>query len=54
LGEAFYFPAAMSLLGDYHRATRPRAMSIHQSSVYVGSIAGGYLSGYMGQYHGWR
>src|SRR5215813_15388641 len=31
-GEAFYFPASMSLLSDYHGpATRSRAMSIHQS-----------------------
>lgn len=54
LGEAFYFPAAMSLLGDYHKLTRSRAMSIHQSAVYGGSIAGGFLSGYMGEHHGWR
>lgn len=54
LGEAFYFPAAMSLLGDYHLHTRSRAMSIHQSSVYAGSIAGGFVSGYMGEHHGWR
>jgi MFS family permease len=55
LGEAFYFPAAMSLISDYHGLrTRSRAMSLHQSSVYAGSIAGGALSGYMGQYHGWR
>ncbi len=55
LGEAFYFPAAMSLIGDYHgAATRSRAMSLHQSSVYAGSIAGGALSGLFGQYYGWR
>jgi MFS family permease len=55
LGEAFYFPAAMSLLGDYHTpATRSRAMSIHQSSVYVGTIAGGAISGLTGQLYGWR
>lgn len=55
LGEAFYFPASMSLIGDYHGpATRSRAMSFHQSSVYAGSIAGGALSGFMGQYYGWR
>src|SRR5690349_13976111 len=36
-GETFYFPASMSMLSDYHsKATRSRAMSIHQSSVYVG------------------
>jgi MFS family permease len=55
LGEAFYFPAAMSLLGDYHGpATRSRAMSIHQSSVYVGSIVGATLSAAIAQRLGWR
>jgi MFS family permease len=54
LGEAFYFPASMSLISDYHRETRSRAMSIHQSSVYVGTIAGGAVSGALGQYYGWR
>lgn len=55
LGEAFYFPASMSLLSDYHgKDTRSKAMSFHQSSVYAGTIAGGALSGYMGQYYGWR
>jgi len=55
LGEAFYFPASMSLIGDYHHPdTRSRAMSIHQSSVYAGSIAGGAVSGYLGQYYSWR
>ncbi|QHN04335.1 MFS transporter [Granulicella sp. WH15] len=55
LGEAFYFPAAMSMLGDYHgQTTRSRAMSIHQSSVYAGSIAGGTLSALVAEHHGWR
>lgn len=55
IGEAFYFPAAMSMLSDYHgSATRSRAMSVHQSSVYAGSIAGGTISGYLGQYYGWK
>jgi MFS family permease len=54
-GEAFYFPASMSLLSDYHGpATRSRAMSIHQSSVYVGTIAGGSVAGVLGQHFGWR
>ena len=54
-GEAFYFPASMSMLSDYHGPdTRSRAMSFHQSSVYAGTIAGGGLAGYMGQYYGWR
>lgn len=55
LGEAVYLPASMSLIGDYHGAgTRSRAMSLHQSSVYIGSIAGGSISGLVGQYYGWR
>jgi MFS family permease len=54
LGEAFYFPASMSLLSDYHFETRSRAMSIHQSSVYAGTVAGGALSGLVGQYYGWQ
>ncbi|HCC55891.1 MAG TPA: MFS transporter [Solibacterales bacterium] len=55
LGEAFYFPAAMALLGDYHGpATRSRAMALHQSAVYAGTIAGAVLSGLIAQSHGWR
>src|SRR5215471_6842613 len=54
-GEAFYFPASMSLLSDFHGpATRSRAMSIHQSSVYAGTIAGGSVAGVLGQHFGWR
>ena len=54
-GEAFYFPASMSLLSDYHsKETRSKAMSFHQSSVYAGTIAGGTVAGYMGQYYGWH
>jgi MFS family permease len=54
-GEAFYFPSAMSLVSDYHSgATRSRAMSIHQSSVYMGTIAGGAAAGYIAEFYGWR
>jgi MFS family permease len=55
LGETFYFPASMSMVSDYHgKDTRSRAMGIHQSSVYAGTILGGALAGYMGQHYGWR
>src|SRR5437870_4472407 len=55
LGEAFYFPASMSLISDYHSPrTRSRAMSFHQSSVYVGTIAGGTAAGFLAQRYGWR
>ncbi|MGC8667260.1 MAG: MFS transporter [Chthonomonadales bacterium] len=55
LGETFYFPASMSLLSDYHSGrTRSTAMSLHQTSVYVGTIGGGALAGWMALHHGWR
>jgi MFS family permease len=55
LGEAFYFPASMSLLSDYHgRKTRSLAMGLHQSSVYVGTVLGGSVAGYCADYFGWR
>ena len=54
-GEAFYFPAAMALISAYHgKDTRSRAMGIHQSSVYAGTVAGGTLGGFLGQHFGWR
>src|SRR5450755_2699470 len=49
LGETFYFPASMSLLSDYHApATRSRALGLHQTSVYAGTIAGGFFAGLIG------
>jgi MFS family permease len=55
IGEAFYFPASMSLVSDYHGpATRSRAIGIHQTSVYIGTIAGGFFAGLIGQHYGWR
>jgi MFS family permease len=55
LGEAFYFPASMSLIGDYHGPdTRSRAMGFHQSSVYAGTILGSTVAGFCGQHYGWR
>lgn len=55
LSETAYFPAAMSMISDYHgKSTRSRAMGTHQTSVYIGTIAGGFLGGLIGQYYGWR
>jgi sugar phosphate permease len=55
LGEAFYFPASMSLISDYHgRKTRSRAMAVHQSGVYAGTVVGGTFSGLMAELYGWR
>src|SRR5437867_2884219 len=55
LGETFYFPASMSLVSDYHnRRTRSRALSFHQSSVYVGTILGSWIGAWFAEHHGWR
>jgi MFS family permease len=55
LGETFYFPAGMSLMSDYHdRRTRSRALSFHQSSVYVGTILGSWLGAWFAEHLGWR
>ncbi len=55
MGETFYYPASMSIISDYHgKTTRSRAMGLHQTSVYIGTIAGGFFAGAIGQYYGWR
>jgi MFS family permease len=54
-GEAFYFPASMAMISDYHSPrTRSRAMALHQSGVYIGTIAGGTAAGYLAELFGWR
>ncbi len=55
LGETIYYPASMSMISDYHgRATRSRAMGLHQTSVYMGTVGGGFFAGLIGQHYGWR
>jgi MFS family permease len=55
LGETFYLPASMSLASDYHsRKTRSRALSFHQSSVYLGTIAGSWAGGWFAEHLDWR
>lgn len=53
-GEAFFGPANYTLLAAYHTKTRALAMSIHQTSYYVGIILCGYVAGYLGEHYGWR
>ena len=53
-GEAFFGPANYSLLGSYHTDTRARAMSIHQTSYYVGVILAGWLAGFIADKLGWE
>ncbi len=55
LGETFYYPASMSMISDYHsKKTRSRAMGSHQTSVYLGTIGGGFFAGLIGEHYGWR
>lgn len=43
VSEAFYIPAALALIADYHiGATRSRAVGFHQIAIYVGVIVGGF------------
>ena len=53
-GEACYYPSANSLIGQWHERTRALAMSIHQTSVYVGVVAGGWAAGLVARWYGWR
>jgi MFS family permease len=55
LGETFYYPASVSLLSDYHgKSTRSRALGFHQTSVYVGTIGGGFFAALLAEHFGWR
>jgi MFS family permease len=56
MSEAFYIPAALALIADYHTGpTRSRAVGIHQMAIYMGVIVGGF-SGYVADAPslGWR
>src|SRR6187549_2810984 len=56
ISEAFYFPAALALITEYHLGpTRSRAVGVHQTGVYLGQILGGF-AGYAADSpaHGWR
>lgn len=53
-GEAFFGPANYSLLAKYHTKTRAFAMSIHQTSYYLGIIISGFAAAYIAETWGWR
>jgi len=56
ISEAFYIPAGLALITDYHTgATRSRAVGLHQMAIYFGVIAGGF-GGYVAAapHLGWR
>ena len=54
ISEAFYIPAALALIADFHtRGTRARAIGLHQSGIYAGMALGG-VGGYIAQAGSWR
>jgi MFS family permease len=56
ISEAFYIPAALALITDYHAGrTRSRAVGLHQMAIYCGVIVGGF-GGYAAEApgFGWR
>ena len=56
ISEAFYIPAALAMITDYHAGpTRSRAVGLHQVAIYCGVIAGGF-GGYVADAPslGWR
>ena len=55
IAESLYVPASIALIADHHStSTRGTAFSIHLCGFYAGVVAGGWLSGYIGQVYGWR
>jgi sugar phosphate permease len=52
-GEAFYYPAANSLIGQFHDRTRAMAMAIHQTALYVGVVCSSFAAS-IGIRAGWR
>src|SRR5436190_11629457 len=54
ISEAFYIPAALALIADFHTGdTRAKAVGIHQSGIYAGLALGG-IGGYIAQTSSWR
>ena len=60
VGQAFYYPAACSLLSQLHEQSRATALAIHQTALYLGIVICSCISGYLGDIpsvmgmSGWR
>lgn len=53
VSEAFYIPAALALIADYHVGnTRSRAVGVHQMGIYCGVMIGGF-AGYVADSPDW-
>ena len=54
MGEALFGPAYVSTIASYHKETRALAMSIHQTSYYIGVVASSVIATYVASLWGWR
>ena len=53
-GEAFYNPAAISLITQHHEKTRGTAISLHQSALYVGILVSAVVAPLISKAWGWQ
>lgn len=54
ISEAFYVPAALALISDYHQGpTRSRATGVHMTGMMIGASLGG-LGGWLSELHSWN
>lgn len=55
VGQGMFGPTYTGLIAQYHNGkTRARAMSLHQTSYYIGVIACGFLAGIVAETLGWQ
>ena len=55
IGQGMFGPTYTGIIAQYHDSrTRARAMSLHQTSYYIGVIACGFLAGKVAETLGWQ
>lgn len=55
VGQGMFGPTYTGIIASYHdSSTRARAMSLHQTSYYVGVITCGFLAGWLAEKLGWQ
>lgn len=55
LGQGLFGPTYTGIIAEYHDTkTRARAMSLHQTSYYIGVITCGFLAGWVAEKMGWQ
>jgi len=55
VGQGMFGPTYTGIIASYHDpSTRARAMSVHQTSYYLGVITCGFLAGWLAEKFGWK